>query len=192
MAAILDIPEVRERISRLSVEEYHRLDEFNENGRRTELIRGLVIEKMSKSPLHRLITSKLYKMLSASLPPGFSVWKEEPLTLVDSEPEPDLSVTRGTERDFSRSHPSTAELVIEVAVGSAALDRENISLYAEAAINEYWIVLGPQQQVEVYRRLHNGLYQEKLLLGLNDTLECLSLPTVRVRVSELFENISGI
>ena len=65
MAAILDIAEVRERISRLSVEEYHRLDEFNEKGRRTELIRGLVIEKMSKSPLHRLITSALYRLLMA-------------------------------------------------------------------------------------------------------------------------------
>jgi hypothetical protein len=52
MTPILDIPEVRQRVSPLSVEEYHRLNEFNENGRRTELIRGVVIEKMSKSPLH--------------------------------------------------------------------------------------------------------------------------------------------
>jgi len=43
MSAILEIPEVRQRVSRLSVEEYHRLDEFNNNGRRTELIRGIVI-----------------------------------------------------------------------------------------------------------------------------------------------------
>src|SRR5882724_11323947 len=148
MAAILEIPEVRERLSRLSVEEYHRLDEFNENGRRTELIRGLVIEKMSKSPLNRLVTSLLYKFLSANLPQGYSVWKEEPLTLADSEPEPDISVTRGRETDFSTAHPTTAELVVEVAASSAALDRENISLYAEAGIKEYWIVLGPERQVE--------------------------------------------
>src|SRR5690349_5199692 len=100
MAAILEIPEVRQRLSRLSVEEYHRLDEYNERGRRTELIRGLVIEKMSKSPLHRTITSLLYKLLQSQLPAGYSVWKEEPLTLPDSEPEPDISVTRGTEKDF--------------------------------------------------------------------------------------------
>jgi hypothetical protein len=57
--ATVDIPEVRQRISPLGVEEYHRLDEYNENGRRTELIRGLVIEKMAKSPLHRAVTSLL-------------------------------------------------------------------------------------------------------------------------------------
>ena len=43
MSAILEIREVRQRVSRLSVEEYHRLDKFNNNGCRTELIRGVVI-----------------------------------------------------------------------------------------------------------------------------------------------------
>src|SRR2546426_3707655 len=151
MSAILEIPEVRQRISRLSVEEYHRLDEFNKNGRRTELIRGIVIEKTSKSPLHCTIASLLYKLLSAQVPKGYSVWKEEPLTLSDSEPEPDISVTRGRESDFTAAHPTTAELVVEVAASSAALDRENTSLYAEAGVKEYWIVLGPERQVEVYR-----------------------------------------
>src|ERR1043165_10147823 len=77
MSAILEIPEVRQRISRLSVEEYHRLDEFNENGRRTELIRGLVIEKMGKSPLHRTITALLYDLLLPQMPQGYSVWQEQ-------------------------------------------------------------------------------------------------------------------
>src|SRR5262245_61175836 len=165
MAAILEIPEVRQRISHLSVEEYHRLDEFNEHGRRTELIRGIVIEKMSKSPLHRTICSLLYKLLSAQVPKGYSVWKEEPLTLADSEPEPDISVTRGTESEFTTAHPTTAELVIEVAVSSATLDRENASLYAEGGVNEYWIVLGNERRVEVYRRPENGRYQEMRVAG---------------------------
>src|SRR6266704_872312 len=110
MPPILEIPEVRQRLSRLSVEEYHRLDEFNENGRRTELIRGLVIEKTSKSPLHRTIASILYGLLASQITAGYSVWKEEPLTFADSEPEPDISVTEGSKRDFSAAHPSTAEL----------------------------------------------------------------------------------
>src|SRR5919109_3094873 len=97
MPAILELPEVRQRVSRLSVEEYHRLDEYNERGRRTELIRGIVIEKMSKSPLHRTIASLLYRLLLSQLTGAYTVWKEEPLTLSDSEPEPDLSVTRGRE-----------------------------------------------------------------------------------------------
>src|ERR1039457_2773699 len=179
MSAILDIPEVRQRFSRLSVQEYHRLDEYNENGRRTELIRGIVIEKLSKSPQHRNINSLLYKWLLAHLPPGFSVWKEEPLTLADSEPEPDIAVVRGTEAEFFHAHPTTAELVIEVAVSSPALDRENASLYAEAGVKEYWIVLATEKRIEVYRRPENGRYQETLVFGVSETVECGSVPAVR-------------
>src|SRR5690349_15174980 len=128
------MPDVRKRVSPLSVEEYHRLGEFNPNGRRTELIRGIVIEKMSKSPMHSTIVALLYRLLLAQVPLGFVVRQEQPLTFRDSEPEPDIAIVRGNERDFSQSHPDTAELVIEVALGNPALDRENASLYAEANI----------------------------------------------------------
>jgi Uma2 family endonuclease len=182
---ILEIPEVRQRVSPLTVEEYHRLDEFNENGKRTELIRGIVIEKMSKSPPHRFITSVLYDRFLAGLPAGFTVSKEEPLTFLDSEPEPDISVTRGTRQDFAKSHPTSAELVIEVAV-SSPLDRANAALYAEAGIKEYWIVRVPQRQVEVYRRPLNGQYQERFVRGSQEILECAALPTIRLHVGDLF------
>src|SRR2546426_10440512 len=77
MSAILEIPEVRQRVSRLSVEEYHRLNEFNNNGRRTELIRGIVIEKMSKSPLHASIAKRLYDTIARLLPEGLVVRRED-------------------------------------------------------------------------------------------------------------------
>lgn len=157
-AEILEIPEVRRRVSPLSVEEYHRLGEHNENGKRTELIRGIVIEKMSKSPQHSLIASRFYRKILALLPKDFTVWKEEPLTFLDSEPEPDISITRGSEQEYAASHPTTAELVIEIAVSSPALDRANAAMYAEAGIKEYWIVLVPEQRVEVYRRPAQGVY----------------------------------
>src|SRR5437762_353173 len=185
-AEILEIPEVRRRVSPLTVEEYHRLGEFNENGRRTELIRGIIIEKMSKSPLHRIVTSRLYRRLLALLPEGFCVWKEEPLTFVDSEPEPDISVTRGQEDDYARAHPTSAELIVEVAVTSPDLDRVNASLYAESGIKEYWIVLPLQRQVEVYRQPSEGRYKETFVCGANDTIECSGLPGLCIRVSELF------
>ena len=56
---MLDIPEVRARISPIDVARYRQFPEFNANGRRTELIRGIVIEKMSKSPLNSGIASDL-------------------------------------------------------------------------------------------------------------------------------------
>ena len=105
MLAILEIPEVRQRVSPLSLEEYHRLDEFNEHGRRTELIRGLIIEKLSKSPLHSSIGKLLYDRLLRLAPANLVVRREDPLSFADSEPEPDISVVQGTAADFSRLIP---------------------------------------------------------------------------------------
>lgn len=184
--AILDIPEVRQRLSRLSVAEYHRLAEFSAHGRRTELIRGIVVEKMSKTPLHRMVCSRLFKLLLAQVPKGCTVWKEEPLTFADSEPEPDISITRGTESDFASAHPSTAELVVEVTVSSPALDRANATLYAEANVREYWIVLANEQRIEVYRRPEHGRYQQMETRSIDATLACDAFPNLKVRLSDLF------
>lgn len=186
MSAILEIPEVRQRVSRLSVENYHRLDEFNERGRRTELVRGIVIEKMSKSPLHSAIAKRLYDLIAPRLPADLLVRREDPLTLADSEPEPDIAVVRGTEAEFCQAHPTSAELVIEVAGSSPRLDRENASLYAEAGVKEYWIVLGQERMVERYRGPEGGQYREPSVLRAGDTLECASVPSVRLAVSDLF------
>ena len=186
MNSILDLPSIRARVSPTTVEEYHRQPERNANGKRTELIRGIVIEKMSKSPFHKALATRLYRHFLAHLPEGYSAWKEEPLALRDSEPEPDASVLRGDWSEFEVRHASSAELVVEVAVSSAALDRANAALYAEAGVKEYWIVLGPERTVEVYRRPEGGRYQEMHTFGLDHTLECSSVPGVRIRLGDLF------
>ncbi len=94
-------------------------------------------------------------------------------------------MVRGTDTDFIKSHPHTAELVIEVAVSSAELDRENATLYAEAGVTEYWIVLGSAKQIEVYHRPQAGVYQEKRTLGIDDVLKCAGVP-IQIRVADIF------
>ena len=186
MTAILELPEVRQRVSPLSVGEYHQLGEFNENGKRTELIRGIVIEKMSKSPRHSSLSTRLYKRILLALPDGYTARKEEPLTFVDSEPEPDISVLLGSDADFAAGHPTSAELVVKIAVSSAVLDREIASLYAESGVKEYWIVLGGERRVEVYRQPKNGAYTDKTIMGAGEKLVCASVPAVSIALDELF------
>ena len=185
-AQMLEIPEVRARISPVTVAQYHEFPERNENGRRTELIRGIVIEKMSKSPLHSSISRRLFRLLQAALPEHFTLLRDDPLTLADSEPEPDLAIVRGEERDFATRHPSTAALVIEVAVTSAAEDRSLASLYAEAGVEEYWIVLPAARRVEVHRHPEAGAYRDKSVVEADTTLECAAIPAIHIRLAELF------
>ena len=183
--AILDIPEVRQRVHRLSVEQYERFVEQGAYGKQSELIRGLVIEKMSKSPLHGSISKRLYDFFLPRLRSGFSVRQDLPLSLADSSPEPDIAVVRGDDHAFVKRHPTTALLVIEVAISSVALDRENASLYAESGVEEYWIVLARQQKIEVYRRPEAGIYRERQTVC-EGVLECAGVPGVSVVLDELF------
>lgn len=88
---------------------------------------------------------------------------------MDSEPEPDISVVRGTRAEVQSKHPTTALLVVEIAVTSVAMDREYASLYAEADIPEFWIVLAEAKQVEVRRQPANGSYSEQQTYGQGET-----------------------
>ncbi len=114
------------------------------------------------------------------------IFSEDPLRLKNSEPEPDLMMVRGEGGEFIAKHPTNAELVVEVAFTSAALDREKAFLYAEANIPEYWIVLVEEQCVEAYREPVAGIYQQKRLYLANDTLTCESVAGVQVALADLF------
>ena len=104
MTELLEVPAIRQRVARLSVEEYHRLGELP-----VELLRGTIIKKMSKSPRHYSFVEKFRDILTGQIKPGWVLRQEGPLTFADSEPEPDLCVVRGKMADFYNQHPSTAE-----------------------------------------------------------------------------------
>ena len=162
------------------------MTELGVYGKRAELIRGIVFEKPAMPPVHTKLSKRLYDQILRLRLPGCVVFHAAPLTFRDSEPIRDLMVVLGANSDFDQRHPSTAELVIEVAVSSASLDRENAVLYAEAGVKEYWIVLGGRQQVEVYRELENGEYRERRTYAGQDELVCTSLPAIRVSLPALF------
>ena len=182
----MNCPEARPLVAHLSVENFHRSGELGIYGKRAELIRGIVFEKPLRTPLHCKLSKRLYDSLMNLALPHLVVFHQSPLTLRDSEPLPDVSVVAGRDSDFDTRHPSTAELVIEVAVSGVTLDRENAALFAEAGVEEYWIVLGAKQQVEVYRQPEAGEYRERLIYAGEDHLECGSIPAIRLSLPTLF------
>src|ERR1700683_1458208 len=100
----------------VSVPAYRALGQAGLIPKNTELLYGVVYQKMSKSPLHSTLVRRLLKRLRGVPLAGCFATSEQPLTCKDSEPEPDVAVVRGSEDDFWDEHPHTAELVIEVCV----------------------------------------------------------------------------
>lgn len=170
----------------LSVTAYRALGEAGLIPKNTELLYGIVYKKMSKSPLHSFLVMRLLRLLQSVLPPDCLVRSEQPITCVDSEPEPDISVIRGIESDFRLDHPHTAEFVVEVCVTTHDYDRSKLPAYAIAGVKECWLVLGPEQQVEVFRQPKNGQFAEHLILGPGGRLACAALPEFTLELAALF------
>jgi Uma2 family endonuclease len=178
--------QVRQRAIPISVAAYHELGRQGLISEKTELLHGVIIEKMSKSPLHASTVRLLLELLSACLPADCFLLKEDPLTFVDSEPEPDLAVVPGNRSDYTKVHPQRAQLVIEVAVSTEDTDRLKAEIYAEAGIPEYWLVLPEKHQVDVFTQPQGSVYTVVQTFFSGGVIHSTVLPGLRVNADSLF------
>ena len=109
MSNVLDVPEVRAAAVRLTPAQYHRLYEMGIIPEKTELLSGILVEKMPKSPLHTWMVAFLQAWLGTIVNCSVHIRSEQPLTLSDSEPEPEY---RSCYRKFERI-PFTSSVVCE-------------------------------------------------------------------------------
>lgn len=170
----------------LDVKAYHALGELGLIPERTELLYGQVYYKMPESPLHRLLFMRLLQWLLPLVPAGMHVQPEKPIWCAGSEPEPDLSVIAGSVDDYAHEHPRTAELVIEVCVSSHEYDRSKLRAYASAGVKECWLVLAPEQQIEVHLQPQGGEYTETRLHGPGGSVTSTTVPQFTVDLVRLF------
>src|ERR1043165_6119572 len=107
MASALPFP-----IARFSVEQYHRMiasGAFTEHDR-LELIEGWGVTQMAKGPGHEYAGGQGDERLRQRIPQGWHVGNQAPITLSDSEPEPDLVIARGDRAAYRTRHPEPAEV----------------------------------------------------------------------------------
>ncbi len=128
-----------------------------------ELLHGALTRVTPKSPEHGAVHARLVVWLApAAAAAGGHLRSEHPLAVPDdtSLPEPDLAVVEGAEDP--RRHPTTALLVVEVAVGSLATDTKiKPALYAAAGVPALWVVDVPARRVEVFAEPGPGGYARR-------------------------------
>lgn len=147
-------PGVTAPLFRLTLDQYHSMirhgifvDE------QVELLDGLLVQKMAENPPHSLATRLLRQASEAIVPSGWFVDTQEPITLLESEPEPDVTVVRGKPTDYAHSHPGPADLGLVVEVPNSSLSRDRSvkkALYEQNGIPEFWILDLSRRVVEVF------------------------------------------
>ena len=185
MSSILDVPEIRAQVHRWTVADFRALAEDRPGYEHSELIRGIIVEKEMKTPLHDKLVDIAAEYLRRAVHGTWWVRQEASMRLADSMPEPDVSAVAGTRGDYD-DKPTTAGLIVEVAVTSLAADREKAALYAEAGVGGYWIVLAEAGMVEVYRRLDGGTYREQRTYGRGEVIEAVGVTGGSMAVDALF------
>lgn len=186
MLAVLEDPAIRARVPAMSVEHYHRMFELGMIAPNVELIRGALVEKMPKTPLHSSIVLLLDRYLLKCLPDGWHPRAEQPLTFRDSEPEPDAAVVRGSTSEYFRCHPTTAALVVEVCVSSEAIDRVKLGVYAEAGVPECWLILAATRTVERHTDPYGAGYRQVERATWPATLESTVFPGLALPSPDVF------
>jgi Uma2 family endonuclease len=142
---------------RFSVPEYHKLIEIGvlTEDDNLELIEGYLVLKMARNPPHDRTIQRLNRRLLAALPAGWDLRIQSAVTLVESEPEPDVAIVRGDDSLYAIRHPQPNDIgaLIEVADSTLPGDRADKGrIYARANVPTYWIVNLTERQIEVYEQ----------------------------------------
>ncbi|MBA3392456.1 MAG: Uma2 family endonuclease [Deltaproteobacteria bacterium] len=177
-------PETLRPLRRREYEQLVELGTFDDE--RVELLRGQLVTMSPQGASHATVTARIAQHLIRALDDSFDVRSHSPFAATDdSEPEPDVSVSRRQRRHAY--HPSKALLLIEVAASSLRKDRDiKAAIYAENGAPEYWIFDIRTKTVHVYTRPRSGRYAstEKRVRG--DVLRPTTLPEISIAVSKMF------
>lgn len=161
-------------------------------GRHVQLIQGEIVEIAPMGSMHATAIQLVMQSLSLIFQQGFVVRTQLPLNFSSkSEPEPDISVVKGTTRDYATAHPHSAVLIVEIADSTLNFDRNLKSrLYAEFGVEDYWIVNLRRRCVEVHRSPVNDLelgwvYSETRSYGENESISPIAAPESSIAVSDI-------
>ena len=185
---------VEPHVHRWTRDEYYTMAEAGLfRGNRVELIEGQVVEMSPMGSAHATAIVLAGNVLEDAFAHGYVVRWQMPLALSKhSEPEPDIAVVRGNVRDYAQQHPDTAVLVVEVSDTSLGYDRTTkAALYAEAGIEEYWIVNLVEHQMEVCRQPqpapegYGYRYADIVVLSSTERVTPHAAPSTSILVADL-------
>ncbi|MBD2464064.1 Uma2 family endonuclease [Oscillatoria sp. FACHB-1407] len=156
-------------LAKWSVDDYHRMVEAGIlQGRRVELLAGEIVEMSPETPLDYTTAKRGAKYLEELLAGKADVRFNGPITLSNSEPEPDIAIVRLPESTYRDRHPFPQDIfwIVEVAKTSLKKDLElKAAIYATAGIQEYWVLEHlVAKQIIVFRHPQANQYTEELTL----------------------------
>jgi Uma2 family endonuclease len=183
------ISESTKILAKWSLDDYHRMIEAGIlDDRKVELLLGEIVEMTPESPFHRVYGEGLAYYLRTRLKDRAWVSEARPITLADSEPEPDIAIVRLPWFQYSQHHPYSEDIFLLIEISDSTLSKdlnEKKQLYAQAGILEYWVVDVKAKKVFVFQQPEGNNYRIQLEYTTGN-IAPLAFPDVEIQVEKIF------
>ena len=171
-----------------SIEEWHDLVDLGVlAGKKVELLEGEIIEMSPEGIPHRKTNHKAVKYLRRVLDGLAEVYESHPITLDNSEPEPDLAIVRLPESIYDTHHPYPQDIywLVEISEKTLINDLENKAIiYARNGIVEYWVIDLKNSKLIVHTQPQNNRYSN-IIEYQTGIISPLAFPQVAIALDRL-------
>ena len=174
-----------------TVEDYHQIIASGVlEGKSVELLAGEILTMSPEKPIHSSRIDTVADYLREILQGTAKVREAHPVTLDNSEPEPDIAVVRFEADNYATRHPYPQDIywLIEVANVTLNKDLDDKSIiYAENGIPEYWVIDLPHNKLWLFTQPKQNGYANKQEI-VTGQINPVSFPDIRIEVSKLLPN----
>ncbi|HHP7230940.1 MAG TPA: Uma2 family endonuclease [Xenococcaceae cyanobacterium] len=171
-----------------TLEQWHQLVETGVLARQNvEFIEGEIVEMSPEGIPHSFSNESIGNYLRKLLGEVAIVRERYPITLDNSEPQPDITIVRHP-RDIYRTHhpyPEDIYLLIEISNSTLKFDLSTkAALYARNQISEYWIVDLLNKKLIVHTHPTGNGYS-RIDEYRSGTIFCSSFPNIDITLDRL-------
>lgn len=171
-----------------SVEDYHSLIETGIiEGKPVELLEGEIVTMSPEGIPHSYTNDSVAEYLRNKLQGIAKVKESHPITLDNSEPEPDLAIVRLPETIYREHHPYPQDIYWLVEIANKTLTKdlnEKTLTYARNRIMEYWVIDLPNKKLWIFTNPQNGKYLEQKTI-ITGIIKPVYFPNIDIEVDKL-------
>lgn len=147
-----------------SVREWHELvDTGVLEGKPVELLEGNIVEMSPEGIEHSYTNQSVSDYLRDLLQGKASIRDAHPITLDNSEPEPDIAVVQLPETTYRNHHPYPQDIYWLIEVSNKSLNKDleqKIITYARNTIPEYWVIDLKNKKLIVHTQPKDSRYSQ--------------------------------
>ncbi len=175
-------------IYKWSVDEWHELvDSGVLEGKPVELLEGNIVEISPEGIEHSYTNQSVSDYLRELLQGKAHIRDAHPITLDNSEPEPDIAIVQLPTTIYRQHHPFPQDIYLLIEVSNRTLKKDleaKIVTYARNGIAEYWVIDLKNKKLIVHTQPQNSIYSQTVEYR-SGNITSQAFPDVEINLSKL-------